>query len=585
VADLSLSIVARDGASRVIKGVGDHAEATRSKISAFGGIAKQALGVAAAGGVAALGAAMFQGVKDAQSYQTLAAQTTAVLKSTGNAAGTSVGHVQALAGKLETLSGVDEELIIHSQNVLATFTDIHNQVGKGNAIFDRATKASLNLSTAMNGDLQGASVQVGKALNDPIKGVTALSKVGVSFTDGQRKQIKAMVDSGNKMGAQKVILHELNKEFGGAAKAAGSGFGGALAHLQDTVGDTFRDVGMKLLPVLTKVTNWASASIPKIVAGVNHFGQAWGGKGGDDWISKTAQTLHSIWDAMAAGAKWIQQNKTLVESLAVGVGAMVAAWEAYQLVLKVAAVVQAAFNIVMDANPIGLVILALVALAAGLVFAYKHSETFRKVVDGAMHGAGAAIHWVVEKAGQVWGWLKGHWPLLLAILTGPIGLAVLFIHDHWNSLVAYFKAAPGRIHGALSGMWSGLKDGFRAAINWIISGWNNLSFGIPGFTIAGQHIPAVTIGTPNIPYLAKGGIVRARAGGTLAVLGEAGRDEAVIPLTGSRHGASMLGGGGTLNVTVNVGAGADPRQTAAWLDEVFRQAEAHGFRPSTLQTA
>src|SRR3954468_1031542 len=108
------------------------------------------IGVVAVGGIAALGAAMVKGVKDATAYQSLGLKTAAVIKSTGNVAHISVKGVQTLASQLESLSGVDETLIINSENVLATFTKIRNDTGKGNDIFNQATKAALDMSTALS---------------------------------------------------------------------------------------------------------------------------------------------------------------------------------------------------------------------------------------------------------------------------------------------------------------------------------------------------------------------------------------------------------------------------------------------------
>lgn len=264
--EATFDVIAHDRATSTLDKVGGGFGRLGKLAGGVGKTVALGIGTVAAGGVVALGAAMVQGVKDAASYQTLAAKTAAVLKSTGNVAGTSVGHIQELAGSLESLSGVDEELIINSQNVLATFTDIRNEAGKGNDIFDQAAKSALNMSTALGTDLQGSTVQLGKALNDPIKGVSALSRVGVSFTEQQKKTIKSLVESGDKMGAQKLILAELNKEFGGAAEAAGSGFNGSLARLQDTLGDTGRALGEKLLPHITDLFNWLNDKLPKAFA-------------------------------------------------------------------------------------------------------------------------------------------------------------------------------------------------------------------------------------------------------------------------------------------------------------------------------
>jgi len=245
-----------------------------SKIGGLGKSIALATGGVAAGGVAALGAAFVQGVKDAASFEVLAKKTAAVIKSTGNTARISVSGVQGLAASLESLSGVDEELIINSQNVLATFTRVRNESGKGRDIFNQATTAALNMSVALGTDLQGATIQVGKALNDPIKGISALRRVGVSFTDQQKKQIETMVKAGDTMGAQKLILRELNTEFGGAAKAAGDTFTGKIARAKDALSDMARDIGTKALPKLGQLADWVTTTgIPRFQRLVDFVGE------------------------------------------------------------------------------------------------------------------------------------------------------------------------------------------------------------------------------------------------------------------------------------------------------------------------
>jgi hypothetical protein len=262
-----------------------------------GGVMKSGLagGAAIAGvGIAAVGKFVFDGIKSAASYQKVLAKTAQVLKSTGNVAGTSVEGIKNMAASLESMSGVDEELIINSQNVLATFTNIRN-VGK-NKIFDMATKSALDMSVALGSDLQGASIQVGKALNDPIKGVSALSKVGVSFTESQKKVIKKLVETGKTAEAQKIILKELNKEFGGQAAAAGKGFEGSMARAQDAISDTGREIGIMLLPKLASAAEWLAKKIP---VAVENFKAGWKGigKGGD--ISALARSLRGLSDQLS----------------------------------------------------------------------------------------------------------------------------------------------------------------------------------------------------------------------------------------------------------------------------------------------
>jgi hypothetical protein len=188
------------------------------------------------------------------------AQTNAVLKSTGGAANVTADDVLKLASKLRDMSGADDEAIQASENLLLTFTKVRNETGRGNDVFNQATGAILDMATSMNNgaiptmeDLNSKTILVGKALNDPIKGLTALTRVGVNFKDGQREQIAAMVEAGDTMGAQKLILAELTKEFGGSAKAAGDTFAGAQAKAAQSIEDVQEKLGAVLLPVLTEV--------------------------------------------------------------------------------------------------------------------------------------------------------------------------------------------------------------------------------------------------------------------------------------------------------------------------------------------
>lgn len=152
--------------------------------------------------------------------------TDAVIKSTGKAAKVSSAQVGALADKLGELSGVDDDAVQAGTNLLLTFTKVRNETGKGNDIFNQAAAAALDMSAAMNNgtvtaeSYRGTILQIGKALNDPVRGMNALRRAGVTFDEQQKKQIKTLVEQGKTAEAQKIILKELAKEFGGAAAAA-----------------------------------------------------------------------------------------------------------------------------------------------------------------------------------------------------------------------------------------------------------------------------------------------------------------------------------------------------------------------------
>src|SRR3954447_2556675 len=202
------------------------------------------------------GAGLAAGVKasfdEMANAQKVAAQTAAVLKSTGGVAGVTARNVDTLAKSLMNLSGVDDEAIQSAENLLLTFTNIRSDA------FEPATKAALNMSVALGEDLQTAALQVGKALQDPINGITALRRAGVNFTAAQRTMISTLVASGQTVEAQRIILHELTKEFGGSAAAAGKTLPGQLNILKQNILNLAGAIASKLNPALDDLAKKAN---------------------------------------------------------------------------------------------------------------------------------------------------------------------------------------------------------------------------------------------------------------------------------------------------------------------------------------
>lgn len=188
--------------------------------SSIKGLAKKAAEIFVAGFIIEKGFDFFKdAVKEADAARKVFAQTNAVIASTGGVAGVSAEEVKKLAERMAGVVGIPDDAIASVENMLLTFTNIRNEVGKGNDIFNQATQTVLDLSVALGEDTKGAAIQLGKALQDPVRGMTALRRVGVAFTVEQQDQVKALVASGNQLGAQKLILAELSKEFGGSAAA------------------------------------------------------------------------------------------------------------------------------------------------------------------------------------------------------------------------------------------------------------------------------------------------------------------------------------------------------------------------------
>lgn len=156
-----------------------------------------------------------------------------VLKSTRGAAGLTASELTNMASELQKVTRFGDEAIIPAQSLLLTFTKV------GKTVFPRALEAILDVSTAMKQDLKTSAIQVGKALNDPIKGMAALGRTGITFSDSQKAIVKSLVKTGNVIGAQKVILKELETQFGGSARAARNTLGGSLDALANSWGDLF----------------------------------------------------------------------------------------------------------------------------------------------------------------------------------------------------------------------------------------------------------------------------------------------------------------------------------------------------------
>jgi hypothetical protein len=167
----------------------------------------------------------------------------AALKSTGGAAGKTSAQLQEMAAKLQSISTFDDDEIL--SKVTANMLTFGNVTGES---FDRAQQAALDLSARLGQDLQSSAIQVGKALNDPIKGIAALGRVGVQFSKDQKAMIKALMETGDVAGAQKIILDELFKQFGGQAQAAANTTAGAWAQMTNSIGDAMEAVGAIIAP-------------------------------------------------------------------------------------------------------------------------------------------------------------------------------------------------------------------------------------------------------------------------------------------------------------------------------------------------
>ena len=481
----------------------------------FGNIASAALKVAS---VIGLG----MGIKDMVTNASLAedrlAQMDAVLKSTGGAAGMTKDQLIALAdaqGKLTTFSkGANEE----TENLLLTFTSI------GKKVFPDALKTVNDMSQALGQDTKSSAIQLGKALNDPINGMTALKRVGVMFTDSQKEQIKTLQKSGDLMGAQKVILAELSKEFGGSAEAAGKTFGGQLAILKNQITGVGTSIMSNVMPYLSGFVKIITDNMPKIKQTITdtinfivplfqtwmkligqivselfpNFGKQIDGVKGKTNIFKDA--ISAVTGILKFAADHINIVKAALVILAgvwaIQTGLVIAhniALVAHSIATGTAAAAQWILNVAMGANPIGAIILGIMALIGVVLLMVTHWQAVSNFFVGLWNG-------IIGIFKTAWDWLNttmGKWvTVIIAVIFPFIGIPLL-IAEHWGQLISFF-----------AGLWGGIKTGFSDVVNFMISGINLfikawlLPFNllIKGLDlIPGVNIPQLSLAIPNIP--------------------------------------------------------------------------------------
>lgn len=521
----------------------------------------------------------------------IAAQTEAVLKSTGGAAKVTADQIGDLATAISNKTGVDDEAIQKGQNLLLTFTNLKNGVGKGNDVFNQATKTMVDMGAALGTDASGAAIQLGKALNDPVKGISALSRVGVSFTDQQKDQIKAMVDAGNTMGAQKVILGELNKEFGGSAEAQAT----AGDKLKVTWGNVQEQIGNVLLPIFEKVATFLADNLPgavkffgdafnKIKPWVQAITDAFGAGGLGGALSVVGQLLRAAWpsiqsalgDILGAIGKWVRDTAIpaiqaavppLIEALWKWIqdvtppalqklGELVAALGSWLLDTglpllgeKLVELGKALWHWIQDATPPALAQLVdwLAQLGSWIL-----NDGLPKLA-GFMADMGAKlIGWIADIVPQLPGKLGeflgkfAAWIITDALprmveLGGKMGEALM------GFLVDAAKAAPGKIADVIGAIAGWLRDKgpglvgdavklitaaieapFKLVFNTIAGFWNN-TVGKIHFSVP-DWVPGLGgkgFDFPKIPVLHQGGVVPGRPGEDVLSILRAG--EVVIP--------------------------------------------------------
>lgn len=343
--------------------------------------------------------------------------------STGGAAGKTAKELADLASAMQrnSLFG-DEEILKGATAQLLTFTNIAGDE------FDRAQQVALDLSATLGTELRSNAIMVGKALNDPARGLTALRRVGVMFTEEQEEMIKGMVAAGDAAGAQAEMLSILEEQYGGQAAAAAKAGTGALQQLQNEVGDLKEMLG-------EEIAGFLPGLLERVESAVDWFGQ----------LSPQVKENIVVFGGLAAAAGPVLGILGLAT---MGVTALAGAFGTLGAALM--------------ANPI-IAIIALIAGGAYLIWRYWEplTEWFTNLWDDVKDVTGQAWAWIKGKIDEYAPqWLKDAWSGLAAWFDrvwASIGVGVTIGWSYIKGLLTGEYTAAELVHAA----WEGLGDWFR----------------------------------------------------------------------------------------------------------------------------
>lgn len=437
------------------KGATKAVDDTTSKLEKFKGGMKKASVVA--GGVLAAEGALAKGLVE---HGRAARDTNGKISSLTERLGTyGKDHAEVAdriiknAENMSKNTGIDDQAIKSAQTMLLGFDGLADSAGEAGGMFDRVTNAAVDMEGAGLAPVGKASKDLARSLQEPDKGLRRLERSGVAFTDQQKDQIEAMVESGDKAGAQAAIMENVESKVKGAGEANADAADKQAAKFQMLKDE----LGKKLLPVydefmdkLGKLTKFATENSDALIAvGLAVAGVATailvaqGAIVAYNAIVKTVQAVTKIW----TGVQWL-------------------------------------LNAALAANPVVLIVVAIIALVAAIIYAWNNVDGFKEAVVAAWEWIKettvAVFDAVVEFIGDaidnigtfftetlpaavqtVLDWLAENWPLVLAIITGPIGLAVKFVVDHWEEI----KQTTVDIFNAVLD-W--IKDTFQKILDWII---------------------------------------------------------------------------------------------------------------------
>jgi phage-related protein len=350
-------------------------------------------------------------------------------------------------------------------------------------------------------DVDEANKMMGLAMDIAAAKGLPLSQVSMALAKAHDGNVGAL----GRLGIATKDNEGKTKSFEQVMKDASETFGGSAANALDTSAGKSKALTRDLGELTEQIGTALIPILDKIIPIISKVAE---------WFSGLSPTMQTVVLVVAGLAAAIGPLITVVGALSVALGFLAA-------------------------NPVVLIVAGVAALVAGIILAYQKVEWFRNFVNGAFDVIKAAF----EKT--------------------PVGWLIA----NFETIVNTIRGLPARIKSAASGMWDGIKDAFRGALNWIIDAWNAIEFKIPGIDPPGPGPKwgGITLGVPDIPRLAAGGIVTRP---TLGLVGEAG-PEAIVPL-------GRGGGGFGTSIVVNVSGALDPTAVAQQIQQILADEQRRG---------
>ena len=257
-----------------------------------------------------------------------------------------LNELKAAADRLGDATLFSQDDFVQSFNILSSFRAIAVES------FTEVSEVAADIAQVMGSDVKSATVQLAKALEDPKRGLTALSRSGITFNEAQTETIKKLVDSGKLLDAQALVLETIKGQYEGAATAAGKGFAGALDLLSENAGDAAEALGKGLEPAATAAANALAGVFEQISKIPAPAGQA------------------ALQIGLIAGGV-IALNKAIVAFKATKLAALITAqiglYKAFGAQIYLTAAAQGALNVALGIGKALMVSLPVLAVAGGII--------------------------------------------------------------------------------------------------------------------------------------------------------------------------------------------------------------------------